>query len=155
MDLVIRHFVNWPCNIWVWIVHNEVSPNFLPTEQSDCWSAVSSLRQTRRIAEDQPCVLICGPVKKKRERDIEWFSLSLSLSLRSLTDENNAHKLKQRYTRVYTLDPLTDSIAFSKRNISSCNKWRVPVLPRWRANAAAQAECILFTQFSSSTWHGA
>ena len=31
----------------------------------------------------------------------------------------------------------------------------MPVLPRCRANAAAHAEWIEFTQFSSSTWQGA
>lgn len=46
---------------------------------------------------------------------------------------------------------LTDSIAFSNRKISSWSKWSVPVLPLWRANAAAQALWILFTQFSNST----
>jgi hypothetical protein len=45
----------------------------------------------------------------------------------------------------------TDSIALSKRNISSCSKCNVPVLPRWRAKAAAQAEWMLLTQFSNST----
>lgn len=47
---------------------------------------------------------------------------------------------------------LTDSMAFSKRKISSCNKCNVPVFPRCRANAAAQALWMLFTQFSNSTF---
>lgn len=50
---------------------------------------------------------------------------------------------------------LTDSMAFSRRKISSCSRCSVPVLPRCRAKAAAQAEWMLLTQFSSSTWHGA
>lgn len=54
-----------------------------------------------------------------------------------------------------SIPKLTDSIDLSRRKISSCSKCNVPVLPRWRANAAAQAEWMLFTQFSSSTWHGA
>jgi hypothetical protein len=50
---------------------------------------------------------------------------------------------------------LTDSIALSRRKISSCSRCSVPVLPRCLAKAAAHAEWMLFTQFSSSTWHGA
>lgn len=44
-------------------------------------------------------------------------------------------------------------MAFSKRKISSCKRCKVPVFPRWRAKAAAQALWMLFTQFSSSTWN--
>lgn len=43
----------------------------------------------------------------------------------------------------------------SRRRISSWSKWRVPVFPRCRAKAAAQAEWILLTHVSNSAWQGA
>ena len=49
----------------------------------------------------------------------------------------------------------TDSMDRSRRRISSCSRWSVPVLPRWRAKAAAQAEWMLLTHVSNSAWQGA
>lgn len=72
------------------------------------------------------------------------------------SEQNEEEKYEeQRSIEASEKKSLTESIALSKRPISSWRRWRVPVFPRWRANAAAHAECILFTQFSNSTWHGA
>lgn len=73
------------------------------------------------------------------------------------TEQNNRLTTARPRTvlSVHIEKTLTDSRAFSTLNTSSDNKWNVPVFPRCLANAAAQAEWMLFIQFSNSTWQGA
>ena len=80
---------------------------------------------------------------------------TLTYKTKALSERSRQRPVESRLTGVLARAALTDSMERSSRKMSSWSRWRVPVLPRWRANAAAQALWMLLIQFSSSTWQGA